>query len=160
MARSYINYKQNLNEQEQKLLEIGQLVQPYINNFNWVEQGNTIQTEFKDDKDNLIEVKFHRFKQGSTGFEAEFTINKNSIESFKTTTNHFFKIISTVVTAVNDFLKKYNPSQLFIEGDDKPGKEGQKNRIWIQYIKVNIEGEGYALGSMGSKGFALQNKNN
>lgn len=155
MGRSYNNWKQNLNEQEQKLLEIGQLVQPYINSFNWNEQGNTIQTEFKDDENNLIEVMFHRFKQDSTGFEAEFTVNKNSIESFKTNMKHFFKIISTVIYSTNDFIKKYKPTQLFVEGEDKKGKEGQKNKIWLQYFKVNVEGNGYVIGNM-DNGFMLQ----
>jgi hypothetical protein len=155
MGRSYNNWKQNLNEQEQKLLEIGQLVQPYISNFNWNEHGNTIQTEFKDDKDNLIEVMFHKFKQDAAGFEAEFIVNKNSIEAFKTNIKHFFKIISTVIYATNDFIKEYKPTQLFIEGEDKKGKEGQKNKIWLQYFKVNIEGNGYVIGNM-NNGFMLQ----
>jgi hypothetical protein len=63
MARSYQNYKQNLNESEQKLLEIGQLVQPYDKDFIFTESGNSIMTEFNDDQRNRIRVKFHRFKQ-------------------------------------------------------------------------------------------------
>lgn len=159
MARSYNNWKQNLNENEQKLQEIGQLVQPYTSTFSWKDEGNSIKTEFKDDKGNLIDVMFHRFKKGSNGFEAEFMVNKQSVEDFKTDTKHFFKIISTVIYATNNFIKKYKPSQVFVEGFDKPGKEGQKNKIWIQYFKVNVEGNGYALGNY-KNGFALQNINN
>ena len=42
MARSYQNFKQNLNEHEQKLLEIGQLVQPYEKDFLFSEIGYLI----------------------------------------------------------------------------------------------------------------------
>lgn len=158
MARSYLNYKQNLNEQEQKLLEIGQLVKPYYSNFNWIEEGNTIKTEFKDDKNNLIKILFHRFKQGSNGFEVEFTVNDSSVEAFKTNLKHFFKIISTIVQTINEFIKKYNPSQLFIEGEDKKDKIGQKNNIWLQYVKVNLDAEGYVVGNY-KNGFMIQNNN-
>ena len=156
MARSYLNYKQNLNESEQKLLEIGQLVQPYVKDFNFNKDGNTIYTNFKDHQQNDISVKFHRFKEGSDSFELEFTINGYSGEAFKTDTKHFFKIISTVIQVINEFIEKYNPTQLFIEGDDKIGKEGQKNNIWLQYAKVNIKADDYTLGT-NPKGFSLQN---
>jgi hypothetical protein len=54
MARSYLNYKQNLNEQEQKLYEIGQLVQPYEKDFWFSEKENMIYTDFRDDQRNDI----------------------------------------------------------------------------------------------------------
>lgn len=155
MARSYENYKQNLNEQEQKLLEIGQLVQPYKKDFLFSETGNTIMSEFNDDQKNRIKIKFHRFKEGSNSFEVEFDINGFSGEAFKTETRHFFKIISTVIQAINEFIEKFQPTQLFIEGSDKPSKEGQKDKIWTQYAKVNIKADDYTLGTY-PKGFGLQ----
>ena len=155
MARSYKNYKQNLNEQEQKLLEIGQLVQPYKKDFLFNETENTIMSEFNDDQKNRIRIKFHRFKEGSNSFEVEFDINGFSGEAFKTETKHFFKIISTVIQAINEFIEKFQPTQLFIEGSDKPGKEGQKDKIWMQYAKVNIKADDYTLGTY-PKGFGLQ----
>jgi hypothetical protein len=158
MARSYQNYKQNLNEDEQKLLEIGQLVKPYETDFLFTEIGNTISTDFEDDQKNDIDILFHRFKEGSDSFEVEFTVNGYSGEAFKTDTKHFFKIISTVVQAVNEFIERYHPSQLFIEGDDKLGKKGQKNQIWLQYIKVNLKADNYVVGN-NPNGFSIQNKN-
>jgi hypothetical protein len=155
MAQSHSNYKQNLNENDQKLLEIGQLVQPYEKDFLFVELGNTIMTEFNDDQKNRVRIKFHKFKEGSNSFEVEFDINGFSGEAFKTETKHFFKIISTVVQAINEFIEKYHPTQLFIEGADKLGKEGQKDKIWIQYAKVNLEADNYVLGTY-PKGFGLQ----
>jgi hypothetical protein len=155
MAQSYINYKQNLNEDEQKLLEIGQLIQPYEKDFLFSEKGNMIYTDFKDDQKNNISVRFHRFKEDSNSFEVEFAINGFSGEAFKTDTKHFFKIISTVVQAINEFIEKYQPTQLFIEGADKLGKEGQKDKIWIQYAKINLDADGYVLGTY-PKGFGLQ----
>jgi hypothetical protein len=156
MARSYQNYKQNLNEYEQTLLEIGQLVQPYEKDFLFSEKGNMIYTDFKDDQKNEINVRFHRFKEGSKSFEVEFSINNLSVEAFKTDTKHFFKIISTVVQAVNEFIEKYQPTQLFIEGLNKPGKEKQKDKIWLQYAKVNLKADGYVIGNT-HNGFSIQN---
>jgi hypothetical protein len=156
MAQSYLNYKQNLNEQELKLLEIGQLVQPYETDFTFNEISSMIRTDFKDDQRNNISVRFHRFKPGSDSFEVEFVINGFSGEAFKTELKHFFKIISTVIQVINEFIEKYNPSQLYIEGFDKQDKIGQKDKIWLQYAKVNIKADDYTLGTT-SKGFALQN---
>jgi len=158
MAQSYSNYKQNLNEHEQKLLEIGQLVQPYETDFYFSEKGNMVYTDFKDDQRNNISVRFHRFKEDSNSFEVEFAVNGFSGEAFKTETKHFFKIISTVVQAINEFIEKYQPTQLFIEGADKIGKEGQKDKIWVQYAKVNLDADGYVLGTY-PKGFGLQKIN-
>jgi hypothetical protein len=156
MARSYQNYKQNLNEQEQRLLEIGQRIQPYEKDFIFTEKGIDILTEFKDDQRNNIQVIFHRFKEGSMGFEIEFTVNNRSVEAFKADTKHFFKIISTVIQVINEFIEKYQPTQLFIEGIDKEGKEGQKNKIWLQYIKVNLNADNYVIGNH-ENGFMIQN---
>jgi hypothetical protein len=155
MAQSYLNFKQNLNESDQKLLEIGQLVDPYIKDFMFNEVGNTISTNFKDDQHNDISVRFHKFKKESSGYEVEFTINNKSAEAFKTDTKHFFKIISTVTHAINKFIEVYNPTQLFIEGMDKPSKEGQKNIIWLQYIKVNLDATDYVIGNH-KNGFMIQ----
>lgn len=155
MARSYQNYKQNLNEDEQRLLEIGQLVKPYDEGFLFNEKGNMIYTDFRDDQKNGISVRFHRFKEGSNDFEVEFAVNGFNGEAFKTDTKHFFKISSTVTQAINEFIKEFQPTQLFIEGSDKPGKEGQKDKIWIQYAKVNIKADDYTLGTY-PKGFGLQ----
>ena len=159
MARSYQNYKQNLNESEQKLLEIGQLVQPYDKDFIFTESGNSIMTEFNDDQRNRIRVKFHRFKQGSDSFEVEFDVNGYSGEAFKTDTKHFFKIISTVVQVINEFIEKYQPTQLYIEAFEKQGKIDQKNKIWIQYAKVNLKADGYVIGNQGN-GFGIQKNKN
>lgn len=159
MARSYQNYKQNLNENEQKLQEIGQLVQPYYTNFKFTERGNTISTNFIDDQQNDIDVLFHRFKEGSESFEVEFTVDGYSGEAFKTETKHFFKIISTVVQVINEFIEKYQPTQLYIEAFEKQGKIDQKNKIWIQYAKVNLKADGYIIGNQGD-GFGIQKNKN
>lgn len=155
MAQSYSNYKQNLNEVEQKLLEIGQLVPPYQENFNFEDRGHMLVADFKDDRGNTIDVRFHRFKQGSSSFEVEFTVNGFSAQAFKTDTKHFFKVISTVIQAINQFIREYSPAQLWIQGFDKPEKEGQKGKIWLQYAKVNIQANDYILGTQ-PIGFGLQ----
>ena len=92
MAQSYSNYKQNLSESEQKLLEIGQLVPPYQSTFEFEDRGHMFIAVFQDDEGNTIDVRFHRFKQGSNSFEVEFVVNGFSAQAFKTNTKHFFKI--------------------------------------------------------------------
>jgi hypothetical protein len=159
MARTYQNFKQNLNESEQKLLEIGQRVQPYDTDFLFGEKGKMVYTDFRDEQKNEISVRFHRFKEGSNGFEVEFTVNNRSVEAFKTDTKHFFKIISTVVQVINEFIEKYKPTQLFIEGEDKEDKQGQKSTIWLQYIKVNLKADNYVVGNH-KNGFMIQNNKN
>jgi hypothetical protein len=116
-------------------------------------------TEFNDDQRNRIRVKFHRFKQGSDSFEVEFDVNGHSGEAFKTDTKHFFKIISTVVQVINEFIEKYQPTQLYIEAFEKQGKIDQKNKIWIQYAKVNLKADGYVIGNQGN-GFGIQKNKN
>jgi hypothetical protein len=156
MAQSYLNYKQNLTESEQKLLEIGQLVSPYQSSFDFENRNAMmIRTDFRDDQGNNIEIRFHKFKHRSNSFEVEFMVNGFSAEAFKTSTKHFFKIVSTVVQAINQFIEEYQPSQLWIEGYDKQGKVGQKDAIWMQYAKVNIKADDYTLGTH-PKGFGFQ----
>lgn len=155
MARSHQLYKQNLSETESKLQEIGQRVQPYDSNFSFTEIGNMIRSDFRDDQRNDISVRFHRFKEGSNGFEVEFTINNRSVEAFKTDMKHFFKIISTVIQVINEFIEEYNPTQLFIDGEDKPGKEEQKDKLWLQYSKVNLKADDYMIGNY-KGGFMIQ----
>jgi hypothetical protein len=159
MAQSYQNYKQNLSESELKLQEIGQRVQPYDSNFIFNEVGNMVRSDFRDDQKNDISVRFHRFKEGSNGFEVEYTVNNRSVEAFKTDMKHFFKIISTVIQVINEFIEKYNPTQLFIDGEDKPDKEGQKDKLWLQYAKVNLKADDYVIGNY-KNGFMIQNNKN
>jgi hypothetical protein len=158
MARTLQNYRDNLTETEFILTEIGQLVTPYKRKFTFTELGNTISTEFIDDAGNTVKVYLHRFKTGSTSYEAEFNVNGMSISKVKTTKTNFFKIISTVIHSINQFIDEYNPTQIYISGDDTIGKEGQKNNIWLQYAKVNVTDSDYVIGN-GPDGFMLQKRN-
>jgi hypothetical protein len=69
-----------------------------------------------------------------------------------------FKIISTVVQVINEFIEKYQPTQLYIEAFEKLGKIDQKSKIWIQYAKVNLKADGYVIGNQGT-GFGIQKNN-
>jgi hypothetical protein len=63
MAQSYSNYKQNLSESEQKLLEIGQLVPPYQSTFEFEDWGHMFITVFKDDEEILLMLGFTDLKR-------------------------------------------------------------------------------------------------
>ncbi len=155
MARSFKNYQLNLNESQIRLREIGQLIKPYKTSFTWLKSLSFISTSFDDEFNNEIEVLFHKFSPNSNIYEVEFMVNKNSMEAFNTDLTHFFHIISTVIHTLNDFIEKFNPSQLLVEGMDKLGKEGQKNKIWKQYVKVNLKAEEYTIGDS-KDGFMIQ----
>ena len=58
---------------------------------------------------------------------------------------------------LQQFIDEYKPSQMFIEGSDKIGKEGQKNKIWLQYLKINIKDDDYVVGNY-DKGIGFQKR--
>ena len=159
MAQSLKNYQQNLTENQKKLFEIGELQKPYFDWFHFDKDGQQISTTFKDHEGNNINVYFHPMGVKTPSYEVEFTVNGHSKESFITNHAHFFKIISTVMGAINQFIKEYKPYQLLVEPDEKLGKENQKSKIWIQYAKMAIKDDGFIL-SKSPNGFSIQiNKN-
>jgi 5-hydroxyisourate hydrolase-like protein (transthyretin family) len=159
MAQSLKTYQINLNENQIKLKEIGQRVKPYSTNFNWVIDGNLIKTEFTDENKHLIEVFFHPVDIKNKIYEIEFNIDKYSSQAFKTSSSHFFKIISTVVEIVEQFINKFKPFVLVIEPDELKGKGEQKRKIWMEYLKVNLSNVDYILGKS-PYGFNIQIKKN
>jgi hypothetical protein len=159
LAQTLKTYQLNLNESQTKLKEIGQRVIPYTTNFSWVETPQQIKVEFKDHIGNTISVFFHITDAKYKIYEVEFNVNRHSRKAFKTNSSHFFKIISTVVEVVEQFIEKYSPFELQIEPDELVGKDAQKYNIWWEYLKVNIKDKGYILGKT-PNGFTIQIKKN
>ena len=159
MAQTLKSYQLNLNESQVKLREIGQLVKPYQVNFKFDKEGNTISTNFYDEKNNIIDVYFHKQDYKTPTYEVEFNVNKYSDKAFTASTSHFFKIISTVVKIIEQFIEEFHPYQLYIEPDEVLGKNNQKYNIWLQYLTVNLKNKDYILGKI-PNGFKLQINSN
>lgn len=140
------------------LKEIGQLVVPYTRDFIFKQDSGFIKTNFEDDQSNEIVIMFHQHWGSKVPrYEIEFSVNGFSVQSFKTSIKHFFKIISTVIYCINLFIDKYNPESLLIDGLDKYESPGQKNKIWIEYAKMNIKDRGYKIGHI-KNGFEIRKK--
>jgi hypothetical protein len=161
MAQTLKTHQLNLNESQQQLKEIGQRVSPYTKNFNWEQEKDTVHVAFTDDidKTNEIDVYFHPTDLKNKVYEIEFNVNKYSGKAFKTDTSHFFKIISTVVEVIEQFIQKYKPFELKIEPDELVGKEKQKYKIWMEYLKANLKDNDYILGKT-PNGFIIQIRKN
>ena len=160
MAQTLHSHQIALTESVKKLQEIGQRVSPYTTNFNWNQRSNgQVAVEFDNEQDNTISVYFHPVDIKHGIYEIEFNVNRYNSKAFKTSTTHFFKIISTVVEVVEQFIEKYKPFQLNIEPDELVGKSGQKYRIWMEYLKANIKDQGYILGKT-PNGFTIQIRKN
>ncbi len=146
------------NETKSRLLlrEIGQLVIPYTRKFNFKHGDGSIETVFKDDMSNSIDIIFHQHWGSNVyRYEVEFTVNGDSMQNFKTTTSHFFKIISTVIYSINSFIDIYDPDALIVDGFNKWDNRGQKNKIWLEYAKMNIKNNDYQIGQL-SNGFEIR----
>lgn len=157
MAVSLKTYKLNLNESQKKLQEIGQRLIPFQKEFEFTQGLQGIQSEFDDPQNNKIKVIFYEIK--SSCFEIDFEVNGTSFgDDVKMEVKQFFLIISTVVECVNNFIQEFDPNQLKIQGSDKTGKEGQKDKIWMEYIKVNIKDNNYIFGIESDGSFGLQKK--
>jgi len=155
MSQTLKNFRLNLNEDLKKLQEIGERVPPYETDFVFSNKPGIIYTSFKDDQNNTIRVQFHSTSTKTKSYEVEFDINGYSKEAFKTNMKHFFKIISTVVEIINEFIEKYKPYQLDIEPYEKTGKIDQKDKIWAAYASVNIKDKNYIMGKS-PNGFSIQ----
>ena len=138
------------------LSEIGQKVEPYLKQDMVKFTKNTYEEPsftFKDDESNKIEVRFVDAGKGVQ--EAEFLVNGDSFQKFKTSTKHYFKILSTVIEVVNKYLKEYEPYMIKVDGIDKdPEHRGQKNAIYRAYAKSMIDGTNYRVADL-TNGFVL-----
>lgn len=150
-----LEYKNSITA-KRILSEIGELVTPYVTKGDIkIEENEHGEPSFKfeDDQGNSIEVLFTHIK--GTSYEAEFSVNKNSFQDFKTTTAHYFKILSTVIGVINKFLQEYEPDMLMVNGIDKDKEhEGQKNDIYRTYSKAMIDQTDYKVGNLPT-GFGL-----
>ena len=99
------------------------------NNFN-IATG-----EFKTDSGIIIKYEFRGINPGIYGFEFTNQLDISSQHSQKATPKEYLRIMSTVALIINKFLSENDIEELWISGADKPGSEGQKNKIYMKYIE-------------------------
>jgi len=94
---------------------------------------NVITGKFTTDSGLIIKYEFRGVNPEIYGFE--FMTDEVPQHSVKTTPKEYLRIMSTIVLIINKFLSENNISELWISGADKPGFEGQKNKIYIKYVE-------------------------
>ena len=134
-------------------------------NFKDEENGDVKVESFKDPLDNKIDIIFYNIKNNL--YELDFSVNMDSFSNFnlKYSLKDYSLLLSTVAQAVSQFLEKYKPTGLKIEGEDSfekiiknPDKEGQKNSIYKFFIS-QIEDKGdYMIDKNIPNGIALMRK--
>ena len=97
---------------------------------------NVIVGKFTTDSNLTIKYEFKGVDPEIYGFE--FMIDGIPLlhqHLIKTTPTEYLRIMSSITLIINKFLSKNNISELWISGADKPGFEGQKNKIYMKYVE-------------------------
>lgn len=102
--------------------------------------------DVSDTKIPEIQVTFAKLKPDT--YQVGYSVNDTDLQSFKTDSKYYLRIVSTVMNIIKEFLKKYNPRILEIDSIDKSDVKipGQKSRIYIAYIEKNAPSLGYRFG--------------
>lgn len=94
---------------------------------------NVIEGKFTTDNDLTIKYEFRGVDPEIYGFE--FMVDKIPQHSVKALPKEYLRIMSTIVLIIKKFLSENDITELWVSGADKPGFEGQKNKIYIKYIE-------------------------
>ena len=165
MGQSFKTYKDRilLSEMLDEIFDS----EPFKNNFNFKdeENGDVKVESFKDPLSNKINIVFYNIKNNL--YELDFGVNGNSFSNFNLeySLKDYSLLLSTIAQAVSQFLERYKPKGLKIEGEDSfekiiknPDKDGQKNSIYKFFIS-QIEDKGdYMVDKSIPKGIALMRK--
>ena len=112
---------------------------PFKTNFEFEEDPEEIFTKFEDLKNNKIRVIFH--KMNNNVYMLDFTVNGTSYKDSKVnySLKDYTTLLATVAQATSQFIDKYEPNALRIDGADSfekelIGKKGQKINIYDYFI--------------------------
>lgn len=122
------------------LLEIGEGVTPY--KFTGPEdRSGDIWYRFKtEDNDHYVVRFIGGFDEDK--FELMFYVANDSNVSFDQVVNKgkIFKVLSTVMAIIQDFVEEYPVDEIFFSGADKEGsKTNQRDDIYRMYISKNMQ---------------------
>tara|TARA_R110000868_G_scaffold20617_1_gene87028 strand:- start:188 stop:700 length:513 start_codon:yes stop_codon:yes gene_type:complete len=112
---------------------------PLKTDFKFEEDPEEIFTKFEDLKNNKIKTIFH--KMNNNVYMLDFTMNGTSYKDSKVdySLKDYTTLLATVAKATSQFIDKYEPNALRIDGADSfekefKGKKGQKINIYDYFI--------------------------
>jgi hypothetical protein len=153
MGASLNSYKKYLKQIVKETIDEMFDSNPIKTIFNFIDKDDYIETEiFKDHKDNNVKILFYKLRNDM--YELDYSINGSSFTNpdLDYTIKDYSILLSTVAKAVDQFLLKYNPLGLIIEGADYSGKLisnpkslGQKNRIYNYFISQIQDNPNYIV---------------
>jgi hypothetical protein len=155
---------QEVLEQNPNLIEIFDSP-PFKTNFEFKEDIDSIYTDvFLDPQQNKIKIYFH--KLNNQVYLLDFTVNGQSgkAHGLNYSLKQYTTLLSTVGKALSQFLIKYKPKAIKIEGEDSTdklnkGKEGQKINIYDSFINKIDHNPDYLVGDRKPDGsFSLVRK--
>lgn len=116
---------------------------PFKTNFDFKENTDEIYDEFLDPYKNKIKVYF--YKGLINTYMLDFTVNGYSGKDINVdySIKKYSSLLATIAKATSQFLEKYQPNALKIDGEDTfekelKGKKGQKSQIY-SYFADNLE---------------------
>ena len=126
---------------------------PFRRSFSIQKSEEGFSTDsFEDPAGNTIRVIFHSISPGY--YELDFTFNGSSFGKFETkySLKQYSELLNTVAAATSQFLDEVGPKGLKFEGVEafekiylKPEKEGQKSRVYDQFITQLKKDNSYAI---------------
>lgn len=132
--------------------------------FTSKDKSNLYLTTFQDKLGQEVEVAFTRVDEKEESFYLDYSIDGvHALVSRKRTEytlKHFTQVLATVAKAVEEFIKKYSPRAIIIDGLDSFFKDsGQKNRIYKYFISQLKDTKGYAIQTYKDTGTILKREN-
>jgi hypothetical protein len=112
---------------------------PFKTSFDFEENSDEIYTRFQDLKNNKVNVIFHKMRNNT--YMLDFTMNGTSYKdsNVEYSLKEYTSLLSTVASVTSQFINKFNPTALRIDGADSfekefKGKSGQKINIYSYFI--------------------------
>jgi len=164
-------YKQKIRKLIKEVIEKENLKElfdtpPFKTSFDFKENSNEIYVDaFPDPQQNKIKIYFH--KSNNNCYLLDFTVNGYSGKAPDTnySLKQYITLLSTIGKALSQFLIKYKPKAVQIEGEESSdklskGKEGQKINIYDIFINTIDDNPDYMVGDRKpDKSFSLVRKN-
>ena len=126
---------------------------PFRTSFGIKKSEEGYSTEpFEDPAGNTIKVIFHSVSPEY--YELDFTFNGSSFGKLETkySLKQYSELLNTVAAATSQFLDEVSPKGIKFEGVEsfekiylRPDKQGQKSRIYDQFITQLKKDDSYAI---------------
>lgn len=100
-----------------------------------------IRYRFKTDDDDEYIVRFYNLyaiqqkEKYFEHFQVEFVTSDDNGDTIIVNKGRFYKVMSTIISIIKDFIKNYNPVQLKINPISNFKKDKRRQNIYIRYIE-------------------------